>query len=64
MVILDASTLTPPSCVSVAVARPIVPLEFVIPLVPTAGIITPPNAELVADVNPVQAVVCEVLSEN
>jgi hypothetical protein len=51
IVIVVPSTLTAPSCVVVAVAIPIVPLVFVIPLVPTAGIITPPNANVVAAVN-------------
>ena len=51
IVIVVPSTFTPPNCVVDAVAIPIVPLVFVIPLVPTTGIITPPNALVVAAVN-------------
>ena len=51
-IVIDVpSTFTPPNCVVLAVANPIVPDELEIPLVPTTGIITPPKALVVAAVN-------------
>ena len=48
IVIVVLSTLTPPIWVLLAVASPIVPLEFVKPLADTSGTLTPPNALVVA----------------